>query len=101
MDLDDLYFDEECELKLLARDLTPDDVQRVFDNDPRFYKNAQDADAPYRRAPIIMVGETLEDQSGNRLLLAVPIEPFGGGLWRVVTAFEPSLDQAARYRSRK
>jgi hypothetical protein len=89
-----LYFDEESEMKLLSHRLTIDDVQQVFDGAPQYYANQ-----PGRRATHVMVGETDDDGSGRRTVLVVPIERWGGGLWRVVTAFEPSPEQEARYRS--
>jgi uncharacterized DUF497 family protein len=91
IDVSGLVFDDENEAKFARHGVTIDDVQQVFDKWPRFYRNRPD-----RRASHVMVGPT---RSGR--LLVVPLEEWGPeGLWRPVTAFEASPQQAARYRSR-
>ena len=91
IDVSDLLFDDENEAKFAQHAITAEDVQQVLDNRPRFYRNR-----PQRRAPYVMLGPTFAGR-----LLVVPIEPVHEGLWRPVTAFDPTPQQAARYRSRK
>jgi hypothetical protein len=90
MDIAGLLFDEDNEAKFAQHRVTPGEVQQVFDRQPRFYQNRHD-----RRASIVMVGPT-----GRGQLLVVPLEEAGDGIWRPVTAFTPTPQQAARYRSR-
>jgi hypothetical protein len=89
MDIAGLLFDEDNEAKFAQHRVTPGEVQQVFDRQPRFYRNRPD-----RRASIVMVGPTARGR-----LLVVPLEAVGDGVWRPVTAFTPTPQQAARYRS--
>jgi hypothetical protein len=89
-DVAGLLFDDDNEAKFAQHRVTPGDVQQVFDRSPRFFRNA-----PERRAPVVMLGPTRHGR-----LLVVPLEEAGDGIWRPVTAFEPTPAQAARYRSR-
>lgn len=92
IDVDGLLFDDENEAKFASHGVSIDEVQDVFDGKPRYYRNRR-----ARRAPFVMLGPTFDGR-----LLVVPIEPVGtSGLWRPVTAFEPTPQQAAAYRSRK
>ena len=90
IDIAGLLFDDENEAKFAQHRITPGEVQQVFDRQPRFYRNR-----PGRRASIVMVGPTARGQ-----VLVVPLEEVGGAIWRPVTAFSPTPQQAARYRSR-
>ena len=90
IDVADLLFDDANEAKFAAHGITVADVMEVFDNRPKFYENRSD-----RRASHVMLGPTWSDR-----LVVVPIEPMGNGIWRPVTAFYPTLTQAARYRRR-
>ena len=91
IDIAGLLFDDDNEAKFAQHRVTPGEVQQVFDRQPRFYRNRPD-----RRASIVMVGPTARGR-----LLVVPLEAVGGGVWRPVTAFEPTPQQAARYRSHR
>ena len=91
IDIAGLLFDDDNEAKFAQHRVTPGEVQQVFDRQPRFYRNRPD-----RRASIVMVGPTARGR-----LLVVPLEAVGGGAWRPVTAFEPTPQQAARYRSQR
>jgi hypothetical protein len=90
IDVAGLLFDEENEAKFAKHQVTPGEVQQVLDRSPRFFRNTLD-----RRAPVVMLGPT-----SHGLLLLVPLEEAGDGIWRPVTAFEPTPAQAVRYRSR-
>ncbi len=90
VDVAGLLFDEDNEAKFAQHRIAPGEVQQVLDGTPRFFRNR-----PERRAPVVMLGPT----SHGRLLL-VPLEEAADGIWRPVTAFEPTPAQAARYRSR-
>ena len=64
------------------------EITEVLIGQPEYFLNEVE-----RRAPLIMVGPTLE----NRILV-VPIEPVGReGVWRVVTAFEANTHHKTRY----
>jgi hypothetical protein len=91
LDVDDLLFDDANEAKFAAHRVTVEEVQQVLDGKPRFYENRRS-----RRASHVMMGTTFESR-----LLVVPLEPISEGLWRPVTAFDPTPTQAANYRSRK
>ncbi|CAN5482378.1 hypothetical protein BH20CHL6_BH20CHL6_03950 [soil metagenome] len=91
IDVDDLVFDDENEAKFASHGLTIEQVQQVFDYRPRFYENRSG-----RRASHVMLGPTFD-----ALLLVVPLEACGDGLWRPVTAFHPTPAQAQTYRSRR
>lgn len=91
IDVSDLLFNDENDAKFARHRISPEDVQQVLDNRPRFYRNR-----PERRAAYVMIGPTFDDR-----LLVVPMEAIDAGLWRPVTAFEPTPQQASRYRSRK
>jgi hypothetical protein len=84
IDVDDLVFDDENEAKFASHGLTIEQVQQVFDN------------RSGRRASHVMLGPTFD-----ALLLVVPLEACGDGLWRPVTAFHPTPAQAQTYRSRR
>lgn len=88
IDVDGLLFDDLNEAKFARHRVTVGEVQEVYDNEPRFYRNG-----PGRRASHVMLGPT---DSGT--LLAVPIEEVGDGVWRPVTAFKPRPEQAERFR---
>ncbi len=91
IDVAGLLFDDDNEAKFAQHRITPGEVQQVFDRQPRFYRNRPD-----RRASIVMLGPTAQGR-----LLVVPLEAVGRGVWRPVTAFEPTPQQAARYRSQR
>jgi hypothetical protein len=90
VDVAGLFFDEDNEAKFGVHRVTPAEVQQVLDRSPRFFENAAG-----RRARVVMLGPTAHGR-----LLVVPLEQVGDGIWRPVTAFEPTGAQAARYRSR-
>lgn len=89
LDVTELVFDSENEMKLAVRGIGPIDVLEVLDGEPRFFVNRRG-----RRASHVMIGPTL----GGRLLV-VPIEDWGPGIWRPITAFDANTWQARRYRS--
>ena len=89
LDVLELVFDDENAMKIGAREIAPTHVLEVLDGEPRFFANRRE-----RRASHVMVGPTL----GGRLLV-VPIEDWGPGIWRPVTAFDANAWQARRYRS--
>lgn len=91
IDADELLFDDENESKFRQHGITVAEVADVRDNEPRFYVNRG-----ARRATHVMLGPTF----GGRMLV-VPIERIRAGLWRPVTAFEPTPQQAKAYRSRR
>ena len=88
IDVYDLYFDDENEEKLAQHGVTIGEVIQVFTLEPQYFTNHGD-----RRASHVMMGRTL----GGRLLL-VPIERLMPGVWRPVTAMEPTAHQRSRYR---
>lgn len=88
IDVAELLFDDANEAKFAAHRISVAEVMEVFDNRPRFYENRPD-----RRATHVMLGPTWSER-----LLVVPIEPMRNGIWRPVTAFYPTPQQAARYR---
>src|SRR5690349_3036402 len=90
IDLEELYFDDENLDKLAAHRVTPDEVIQVQDDE---YRLLTTNTGPDRRASHLMLGRT----HGGRLLL-VPIERVLPGVWRPVTAFEPTSHQSSRYR---
>ena len=89
LDVNELVFDAVNEEKFAGRGISLLDVLEVVDREPRFFINRRG-----RRASHVMVGPTL----GGRLLV-VPIEDWGRGVWRPITAFEANAWQARRYRS--
>jgi uncharacterized DUF497 family protein len=89
LDVRELVFDAVNEAKIADHGATISDVLDVLDREPRFIVNRR-----ARRASHVMVGPT---QSGR--VLVVPIEDWGRGVWRPVTAFEANGWQARRYRS--
>jgi hypothetical protein len=89
IDVLDLVLDDANEAKLAAHRVTIVEVLEVLDQEPRFFRNRAD-----RRASHVMVGPTLAGR-----LLVVPIEDWGLGIWRPVTAFEANAWQANRYGS--
>lgn len=89
--IDGLLFDDENEAKFAAHNVTVEEAQEVFDLEPRYYRNRR-----RRRASHVMVGPTFRGR-----VLVVPIERWGGGLWRPVTALEPTIAQEQTYRSRR
>jgi hypothetical protein len=88
IDVDYLLFDDRNEAKFGANNVSLFEVQDVFDRYPRFYVNR-----PGRRASHVMLGPTRDGR-----MLVVPIQDDGDGVWRPVTAFEPTPRQTARYR---
>lgn len=88
IDVEGLLFDDVNEAKFAGHEVLVAEVQEVYDNEPRFYRNGPD-----RRGSHVMLGPT---DSGK--LLAVPIEDIGDGIWRPVTAFIPRPQQAERFR---
>ncbi|MGD0018196.1 MAG: hypothetical protein ABSD62_02995 [Candidatus Limnocylindrales bacterium] len=91
IDADELLFDDENERKFRLHGISVAEVADVHDNEPRFYINREP-----RRATHVMLGPTF----GGRMQV-VPIERIGPGLWRPVTAFEPTPQQTKAYRSRR
>ncbi len=89
LDVTELVFDALNERKLADHGVTIMDVLEVLDIQPRFFANRR-----ARRASHVMIGPT---QSGR--VLVVPIEDWGRGIWRPVTAFDANGWQAQRYRS--
>jgi uncharacterized DUF497 family protein len=89
LDVTELVFDALNELKLADHGVTIMEVLEVMDNQPRFFTNRR-----ARRASHVMIGPT---RSGR--VLVVPIEDWGRGIWRPVTAFDANGWQAQRYRS--
>lgn len=89
LDVSELVFDALNERKLAEHSVTIMDVLEVMDIQPRFFANRRE-----RRASHVMIGPT---RSGR--LLVVPIEDWGRGIWRPVTAFDANGWQAQRYRS--
>jgi hypothetical protein len=85
-----LLFDEDNEAKFASHRVTWAEVQQVLDRAPRFYRNRPD-----RRASIVMIGPTAQGR-----MLIVPLEELGDGACYPVTAFEPTPQQAGRYRRR-
>ena len=88
IDVECLLFDDRNEAKLEANRVTLVDVEGVFERHPRFYVNRGN-----RRASHVMIGTTRRGRT-----LVIPIEALGDGVWRPVTAFKPTPQQAARYR---
>lgn len=89
LDVQELVFDPVNEAKFADHGVTVLDVLDVLDLEPRFFINRR-----ARRASHVMVGRT---RSGR--VLIVPIEDWGRGVWRPVTAFEANRWQVRRYRS--
>ncbi len=89
LDVRELVFDAVNEAKIADHGVTIIDVLDVLDMEPRFFVNRR-----ARRASHVMVGPT---HAGR--VLVVPIEDWGRGVWRPVTAFEANGWQARRYRS--
>ena len=89
LDVRELVFDAVNGAKFADHGATVIDVLDVLDMEPRFFVNRQ-----ARRASHVMVGPT---RAGR--VLVVPIEDWGRGVWRPVTAFEANGWQVWRYRS--
>ena len=89
LDVRELVFDAINEAKFADHGVTIIDVLDVLDLEPRFFVNRRG-----RRASHVMVGPT---RSGR--VLVVPIEDWGRGVWRPVTAFDANASQVRRYRS--
>jgi uncharacterized DUF497 family protein len=89
LDVRELVFDAINEAKIAAHGVTIIDVLDVLDLEPRFFENRR-----ARRASHLMVGAT---RSGH--ILVVPVEDWGRGIWRPVTAFTANTWQVRRYRS--
>ncbi len=89
LDVQKLVFDPVNEAKLASRRVTILEVLEVVDLEPRFFVNRR-----ARRASHVMVGHT----SAGRLLV-VPIEDWGRGVWRPITAFDAKEWEIRRYRS--
>lgn len=85
VDVSELVFDDESEDKFAEHAVTVTEVAQVHFNGPVYRRNRRD-----RRATHLMIGQT----SGGRWLI-VPIAPWGSdqGVWRPVTAFEPTASQ--------
>jgi uncharacterized DUF497 family protein len=88
IDVSELVFDDENEAKFAEHGVTVEAVAQVHLNGPRYRKNRAE-----RRATHLMIGQTF----GGRWLV-IPIERWGSesGLWRPVTAFEPTATQLAQ-----
>jgi hypothetical protein len=92
IDVAELLFDDDNEAKFAGRGITVREVAEVHHSEPYFRKNRAN-----RRATHLMVGRTF----GGRWLM-VPIERYGSeGVWRPVTAFEPTKNQLAQVRSKQ
>lgn len=89
LDVRELVFDDANEAKIADHGATIVDVLDVLDREPRFFVNRR-----ARRGSHVMVGPT---QSGR--VLIVPIEDWGRGVWRPITAFDANAWQVRRYRS--
>jgi len=89
LDVNELVFDALNEEKFAVRGISVVEILEVLDREPRFYVNRRG-----RRASHVIVGPTFDGR-----LLVVPIEDWGRGTWRPVTAFESNAWQARRYRS--
>lgn len=89
LDVRELVFDAINEAKFADHGMTSTDVLDVMDLEPRLFENRR-----ARRASHVMVGPT---RSGR--VLVVPIEDWGHGVWRPVTAFSANAWQVRRYRS--
>ena len=89
LDVQELVFDPVNEAKLASHRVTILEVLEVVDLEPRFFVNRR-----ARRASHVMVGHT----SAGRLLV-VPIEDWGRGVWRPITAFDAKEWEIHRYRS--
>jgi hypothetical protein len=89
LDVQELVFDDMNEAKFADQATTIVEVLDVLDVEPRFFVNRR-----ARRASHVMVGPT---QSGR--VLVVPLEDWGRGVWRPVTAFDANVWQLRRYRS--
>ena len=89
LDVGELVFDAVNDAKLTDHGIDVVEVLEVLDREPRFFVNRAE-----RRASHVMVGPTLAGR-----LLVVPIEDWGRGIWRPVTAFDANAWQTRRYRS--
>jgi hypothetical protein len=89
LDVRELVFDAVNEAKFADHGANIIDVLDVLDPEPRFFVNRRG-----RRASHVMVGPI---RSGR--VLVVPIEDWGRGVWRPVTAFTANAWQVRRYRS--
>ena len=89
LDVQELVFDAINEAKFADHGVGIMEVLDVLDLEPRFFVNRR-----ARRASHVMVGRT---HSGR--VLIVPIEDWGRGVWRPVTAFEANSSEVRRYGS--
>jgi uncharacterized DUF497 family protein len=89
LDVSELVFDAVNEAKLADHGIDIVEVLEALDREPRFFANRAE-----RRASHVMVGPTTAGR-----LLVVPIEDWGRGIWRPVTAFDANAWQARRYGS--
>jgi hypothetical protein len=89
LDVRELVFDAVNEAKFAAHGVTILEVLDVLDLEPRFFTNRKS-----RRASHVMVGPTVVGRT-----LIVPIEDWGRGIWRPVTAFDANTWHIKRYRS--
>ena len=89
LDVHELVFDAVNEAKFADHRVNVIELLDVLDLEPRFFVNRR-----ARRASHVMVGPT---RSGR--ILIVPIEDWGRGVWRPVTAFDANVWQVRRYRS--
>jgi hypothetical protein len=82
-----LVWDERNEAKLAAHGVTPEDIENVLANAPRFFVNL-----PERTAEFIIIGPDFEGR-----FYYVPIVPtHEAGVWYVVTAFPVNRRRALR-----
>lgn len=89
LDVQELVFDAINEAKFADHGVGIIEVLDTLDLEPRFFVNGRG-----RRASHVMVGRT----HAGRVLI-VPIEDWGRGVWRPVTAFEANGWQVRRYGS--
>lgn len=89
LDVQELVFDAINEAKFADHGVGIIEVLDALDLEPRFFVNRR-----ARRASHVMVGRT----HAGRVLI-VPIEDWGRGVWRPVTAFEANGWQVRRYGS--
>lgn len=91
--VDEIEFDEEFAEHMASRryqkhDVTTSEILEAHWNGPRYFENAGAG-----RAPIILVGRTIDDR-----YIVVPLEPTGRwGRWRAVTAFEANAHHRTMY----
>lgn len=85
----ELEFDEANEAEIQAHGLTPQQVESVLDNDPRFFRNKKG-----RAGTRLMVGP----DSGGQFLSIPIIETPVPGRWRPVTAWVSNKAQQTMWR---